>query len=185
MSILRRIILPGASYFVTCCLPRPTRFLFDASLWPILAEGFERARERYDFYLLGYVFMPDHWHCLLAPLGNATISQVIGHIKFNSGFYINRSLGRKGPVWEPRFYDHILWQPDEYARVINYMHYNPCAKELAATPADWQWSSWQDYYAESSPVGIDFVPLPTMQDRPATVPSEWRHGKEEWRVVRR
>ena len=184
MSVLRRINAPNAAYFVTVCLPRRAELRLTDDLLAILAQAVDSARVRCDFHLLGYVFMPDHWHGLFAPLGETTISDVLTPIKSSSGFHINRALSRRGPFWEARFYDHILRKSDDYRKVLNYMHHNPCAAGIAEHPGQWRWSSWQDYYAEGGPVGVDCAMLPRADDRPEQLPAAWRRGEGQWRLNR-
>jgi REP element-mobilizing transposase RayT len=31
------------------------------------ARAFNRARALHRFYLTAWVFLPDHWHCIVAP----------------------------------------------------------------------------------------------------------------------
>jgi REP element-mobilizing transposase RayT len=57
-----------------------------------LARVFNRTRAGHRFYLAAWVFLPDHWHCIVAPQYPQTISQVIKSVKNDRG-----EKGMNGP----------------------------------------------------------------------------------------
>jgi REP element-mobilizing transposase RayT len=40
----------------------------------LLARAFNRARALRPFHLTAWIFLPDHWHCVCAPVDPVTIS---------------------------------------------------------------------------------------------------------------
>jgi hypothetical protein len=47
----------------------------------VLARAFYRARALHPFYLTAWVFLPDHWHCIGAPVYPVTISLATKPVK--------------------------------------------------------------------------------------------------------
>jgi len=66
-------------------------------------------------------------------------------VKVASTLGINRSRHAKGPVWQPRFFDHIVRNVREYQRTMECMHLNPVRRGLVSKPEDWLWSSIHSY----------------------------------------
>ena len=76
------------------------------------------------FYLTAWVFLPDHWHLICAPVYPATISLVMKSIKTSSMILINRRRGESGELWQPRFFDRALRTVKEYNEKVEYIHLN-------------------------------------------------------------
>jgi REP element-mobilizing transposase RayT len=84
VSKLRRPFLSDRYFFITVrLLPRRTNLM--ETDFTLMARAFNRARALHRFYLTASVFLPDHWHCIVAPQYPGTISQVI---KSAGGAYI-------------------------------------------------------------------------------------------------
>ena len=99
VSNLRRPFLSDRYFFITVrLLPRRTT-LMEAD-FRLLARAFNRARALHPFYLTAWVFLPDHWHCIVAPRYPATISQVMKSLKQSSTTGINQHRGTEGELWE-------------------------------------------------------------------------------------
>jgi putative transposase len=44
-------------------------------------------------------------------------------------------------LWQRRFWEHVIRDDGDFARHVDYIHYNPVKHGLVADPFDWQWSS--------------------------------------------
>ncbi len=67
VSKLRRPFLSHRYFFIVVRLLR-RRGKFTEADFALLARAFNRARALHPFYLTAWVFLPDHWHCICAPL---------------------------------------------------------------------------------------------------------------------
>ena len=144
MSKLRRPFLSDRYFFITVrLLPRRTK-LMEAD-FRLLARAFNRARALHRFYLTAWVFLPDHWHCIVAPQYPETISQVIKSVKQSSMTGINQHRGTEGELWQPRFFDRAIRTVKEYREKVEYIHLNPVRAGLVGHPQDWRWSSFNEY----------------------------------------
>jgi putative transposase len=63
---LRRLHGGGDLHFITCSCYRRLKFLGSASRRDLFLEIFEEVREKYDFVVVGYVVMPEHFHILIS-----------------------------------------------------------------------------------------------------------------------
>jgi REP element-mobilizing transposase RayT len=71
VSKLRRPFL--SAFFIVVRLLRRREKLTEAD-FALLARAFNRARALHPFCLTAWVFLPDHWHGICAPVYPVTIS---------------------------------------------------------------------------------------------------------------
>jgi len=50
--------------------------------------------------------------------------------------------GERG-LWQRRFWEHTVRDAGDFARHVDYVHFNPVKHGLAASAADWPYSSFQ------------------------------------------
>jgi putative transposase len=111
----------------------------------LLVRAFNRTRALHRCYLTAWVFLPGHWHCIVAPQHPETISQVMKSVKQSSMTGINQHRGAEGELWQPRFFDRAIRTVKEYHEKVEYIHLNPVRAGLVGHPEDWRWSSFNEY----------------------------------------
>ena len=94
--------------------------------------------------LLAVVIMPTHAHLLFTPLRNeegwlVSLPQVMRLIKGRSAHFINRLLGRHGPVWQEESFDHVLRSSESLNEKMKYICQNPMRAGLVRREADYLW----------------------------------------------
>ena len=149
VSNLRRPFLSDRYFFVVVRLLR-RREKFTEPDFPLLARAFNRARALHPFHLTAWVFLPDHWHCICAPVYPVTISLVMKSVKQSSMSAVNQSRGAEGELWQPRFFDRALRTVKEYNEKVEYIHLNPVRAGLVSRQEDWRWSSYNEYAGTSA-----------------------------------
>ncbi|HEV2728659.1 MAG TPA: transposase, partial [Terriglobales bacterium] len=137
----------------------------------LFLQVLEQGRRRYHFVVLGYVVMPEHVHLLLSEPERGNPSVILQAIK--QGF-ARRLLSRlrkteslqrrslwsgateRGRIWQPRFYDFVVFSEKKRAEKLRYMHRNPVKRGLVLEPDQWAWSSYRHYaYGEAGPVLVN------------------------------
>ena len=68
----------------------------------LLALALDRTRRQHPFYLTAWIFLPDHWHTICAPVYPLTISQVVKSVKISSTILINRRRAERDELWQAR-----------------------------------------------------------------------------------
>jgi putative transposase len=147
----------------------------------------ERVRRRYRLVVLGYVVMPEHVHLLVSEPERGSLSTAIQALKLGvvrtlEGASIGPTSrkrsekwgtpcfdGAKTPnhFWQARFYDFNVWTEKKRIEKLRYIHRNPVARGLVATPEQWQWSSFRWYSSgEAGPVRINDTDILVMTIRP-------------------
>lgn len=162
MPNYRRPFAPGATIFFTVCLAVRRSDLLTREI-SSLRMAVQRTRKERPFGIDAWVVLPDHMHCIWTlPEGDADFSVRWGAIKARfsrslgrAGFTppspigvanggVNPALRRKGEVglWQPRFWEHHIRGPEDYAAHIRYCWLNPVKHGLVDVPEDWQFSSF-------------------------------------------
>jgi putative transposase len=152
----RRVIVHNIPYFITCRTllgvgPPPIQDLASAVL-----HALSCLLEKWQCRPHAYVVMPDHWHALLTTSPPNDISRVMTSVKTQSALKVGRTVKGIGTIWQPGFHDHVCRNEDDFFNALTYIHWNPVAAELVASPEAWPWSSWYAYAEGGSP------PIPTV-----------------------
>ena len=108
--------------------------------------------------------MPDHWHALVAPDHDDTLPNMMDAVKVAGTRRVNARRGLRGSLWQPRYYDEIIWTVKQYHETLDYMHFNPMRRGLVARPEDWLWSSFNSYGGSGAiALEVDRLSLPADQ----------------------
>jgi putative transposase len=126
----------------------------------------EETRVRYQFALIGYVVMPEHFHLLIGEPRIGTPATVLQVLKQRVSRALRRRKGKassrlqlrlwpderatRRSFWQRRFYDFNVWSRKKKIEKIHYMHMNPLKRGLVSHPKDWRWSSFANYQGLST-----------------------------------
>jgi type I restriction enzyme R subunit len=79
-----------------------------------------------EYYEIGdFVVMPNHVHLLMRTLRPESMRRVCRRWKNLSARAFNQSLGRRGRVWQPESFDHIVRSPQRLRMCQEYIRRNP------------------------------------------------------------
>ena len=91
------------------------------------------------------VVMPDHVHLIFTPLTDydamevCSLAEIMDAIKGVSAHRINKAFGRKGRLWQPESFDHVLRSSESLDAKIQYLLDNPVRRGLVARWTDYPW----------------------------------------------
>lgn len=128
-----------------------------------LGAAFRAVRQRHPFHMDAVVVLPDHLHCVWSlPDGDVDYSTRWGLIKAHFSRGVERGerrsasrikRGERG-IWQRRFWEHCLRDEGDYARHVDYIHWNPVKHGYVQRVAGWPHSSFQRHVARGAyPVG--------------------------------
>ena len=150
MPDYRRYRVPGSTYFFTLNLLERRTDLLVRHI-EALREAVARTRAERPFHIDGWVVLPDHIHCMLIlPNGDNDFSNRIKAIKIRFVRTVESSerrssvrvaRGERG-IWQRRFWEHAIRDQDDYARHIDYLHYNPVKHGYVAAVVHWPYSTF-------------------------------------------
>ncbi|MEA3469676.1 MAG: transposase [Thermodesulfobacteriota bacterium] len=152
----RRARTEGGSYFFTVVTHRRRQFLCEPENILLLRKIFTEIKQNHPFSIDAIVILPDHIHSLWTlPAGDSDYSTRWRLIKsefsrqckqrFKGKQTTSRQKKKEQAVWQRRFWEHEIQNEMDFQNHANYIHYNPVKHALAATPADWPYSSFQSY----------------------------------------
>jgi len=98
-------------------------------------------RDRRAILLHGYVVMPDHYHVLLTLREEPSVSGLVRKVHSLFAAHCRRRVGLRGPIWQRRFYDHVVRDEADWHTKLTYMHGNPVRDGLVKVTTDYAWSS--------------------------------------------
>jgi putative transposase len=157
---LKRYYGKGHLHFVTCSCYGRRRYLDTPRLRNLFLAFLEQAREVYGFRVVGYVVMPEHFHLLMSEPDRGTVSTALQVVKQRFARRVNQTDGSEQQIWQRRFYDFNVYSAGKVEEKVGYIHLNPVRRGLAATPAEWVWSS-AGFYAGLSGGLVTVEPVST------------------------
>jgi putative transposase len=140
MPRYRRYFAPGQTVFPTivCHARRP--WLRDEGTRHVALAALRNVRIRYPFRHFAHVLLDDHLHLMLRPAADAQVPRLVGSFK--------RAVQARLPaplpphrLWQRRYYDHVIRDAEDFARHLDYLHFNPVKHGLVEHATKWPWSS--------------------------------------------
>jgi len=150
MTGYRRNFVPGGSFFFTVNLAERRLRLLTEHVGRLRA-AFRDIRSRHSFAIEAIVVLPDHLHAIWSlPEGDADFAVRWRLIKaafsrgLPAGERISASRAAKGErgIWQRRYWEHTLRDERDFARHVDYIHFNPVKHGYVARVKDWPYSSF-------------------------------------------
>ena len=148
----RRNFVAGGTYFFTATLgDRRSSVLIDHIRG--LRAAVRITRGTHPFTIDAVVVLPDHVHIVMTlPAGDADFSIRLSLIKrkftmwvARAGVHIPRHPNGEHALWQRRFWEHTIRDEKDFARHVDYIHFNPVKHGLVARVRDWPHSSFHHY----------------------------------------
>jgi putative transposase len=133
----------GQLHFITFSCYKRAALLREPEARNLFEEDLERVRQWYEFYITGYVVMPEHVHLLISEPERGNMALCLQMLKQNVAQKLK--VERDKPFWYRRYYDFNVWSEKKMIEKLRYMHRNPVTRGLVARPEDWAWSSFRHY----------------------------------------
>lgn len=155
MPNYRRWHAKAGTYFFTIVTYDRRPLLGDPDTVALLREAVAEERSAHAFEIDAAVVLPDHTHFVWTlPPGDSGYSARIGRIKASftrrlraSGRLPEHAIGpgrQRGyaTVWQPRFWEHVIRDREDFNRHVEYAHFNPVRHGHATCPHEWAASSF-------------------------------------------
>lgn len=150
----RRQRLEGGTYFFTVVT-------FERR--PILVKKIDDLRRAFaivmndrPFVIDAHVIMPDHIHMIWTlPEGDAdypTRWRLVKHYfsRMNlpaagESISLSRASKQERPLWQRRYWEHVIRDEQDMNNHIEYIHYNPVKHGVTGSPDEWEFSSFRKF----------------------------------------
>ncbi|MGE3103830.1 MAG: transposase [Lysobacterales bacterium] len=138
----RRYYRAGALVFITLVTRGRAPILLAPNVLGALRRAVAQVSQKHPFRTLAYVILADHCHLLWRmPEEDGDFSLRVRLIKH----FMARQSGLPRPIWQQRFWDHVIRDEQDLHRHLDYVHFNPVKHGHCPTAADWPHSSFRYY----------------------------------------
>jgi putative transposase len=149
----RRARATGATYFFTVNLAERRSSLLVAHI-DALWETLRHVRRAHPFDIDAIVVLPEHLHAIWTlptddadfatrwMLIKAGFSRQIPPVEHRSPSRVTK--GERG-IWQRRYWEHLIRDERDFARHVDYIHFNPVKHGHAMRAVDWPYSSIHRY----------------------------------------
>ncbi len=150
MTNYRRNFISGGCFFFTVNLAVRRLRLLTTHI-DLLREAFRDVRRRHPFNIDAIVVLPDHLHAVWTlPEDDANfalrwrlIKTIFSH-GLPAGERISASRADKAErgIWQRRYWEHTMRDEKDFARHVDYVHFNPVKHGHVKRVSDWPYSSF-------------------------------------------
>jgi putative transposase len=154
-----RVCLPNLTYHVYSRCSEKRDMMESDYFKEVLLEIIRLAQEKYQFEMVSYTIMDNHFHFIIRTVEHgASISKIMQYVKATFAQRYNRIMNRTGPFWNERFKNTII---EESANPLFYLlwllwycAYNPVQKGMVDNPRNYRYGGIHFYLNEESRHGI-------------------------------
>ena len=133
--------------FLTLTTAMRQPWLSTKGVRPRLLEALRATKALHPFRHHGHALLDDHLHLLISVHDGTRVPGIVGSFKQAALAHLRMTpSGIQRRAWQRRYYDHIIRDETDFARHLDYLHYNPVKHGLVSHAGDWSWSSlaaWQ------------------------------------------
>ena len=161
----RRAQVKGGTYFFTVVTHNRKKIFSKVDNVELLRQAFKKIIKKHPFRIEAFVLLPDHLHCIWTlPDHDSDFSTrwrmikshfsrkctIVGWVEERNPTKANASRLKKKekPIWQRRFWEHLIRNDEDLKRHIEYIHFNPVKHNLVKAPKDWQFSSFHRYVSD-------------------------------------
>ena len=179
-------------------MPRKARQLSPSGVYHIMVRGIDKMRifpssddnlyflsilafvQNENFEILGYCLMGNHVHLLAKTSKDKADSMEVAMKSLGVRYvnYFNFKYQRVGTLFQGRFVSQPVTTVGYLLRVLRYIHNNPVAAGMVQDPADYPYSSYQDYFGQRKSTLCQVHTEYALQLRPLDWLREW-HSQPE------
>ena len=158
MPNYRRVKSDGGTFFFTVVTYRRQKFLTRSDCRRALRNAITEVKQDHPFHIDAWVLLSDHMHCIWTMQKNdADFSKRWGLIKAGFSKQVKDLLHREAlmspskrkhresSIWQRRFWEHAIRDDEDFARHVDYIHYNPVKHGYVDRVCDWPYSTFHRY----------------------------------------
>ena len=160
MPDYKRWFLAGGTYFFTVLTYNRRKIFNNANARKIFHRAIDEVQNSHPFEISGIVLLPDHCHCIWKMSADENFSIRWAMIKrrftklwLSAGGWdkpVSASRTKRGErgIWQRRFWEHLIRNQHDFARHMDYIHYNPVKHGYVKCPHQWKHSSFHHWAKE-------------------------------------
>ena len=137
----RRKLCENAWYHVTARSNHQRLLMEPEVVKQMFLDVIARAKKKYSFRLENFVVMGNHFHFLIQPNHEVSLSKIMKWILQTFAIRYNKAHGLWGHFWGDRFFSWIIPNLLEFLRIFAYIDENPVKAGLVVVAEDWKWGA--------------------------------------------
>ncbi|MEJ2170563.1 MAG: transposase [Desulfobacterales bacterium] len=162
----RRAKIKGGTYFFTVVTFKRLKIFSDPGNVALLRCAINKVMQKHPFKIDAFVLLPDHLHCIWTlpqldsdfstrwrliksyfsrDFDQGNVGWVEARNPTNETYPTSRQKKKEKPIWQRRFWEHVIRNQQDLNRHIEYIHYNPVKHGLVRAPSNWAYSSFKRY----------------------------------------
>ena len=141
----RRIIQTGARYHVFSRANRKDGIFESIAMKEIFLQVIRQAKRKYRFSIENFCIMGTHFHFIIRPEVNESLSDIMRWILGVFAMRYNRETGLDGHVWQGRFHSRIIASRADFLRTFDYVSQNPVKAGLVGDAGNWLYGGIAHY----------------------------------------
>lgn len=132
-----RQLRDGARYHVTARANRKEMILDARASKELFLTIVMRAKKRYPFRIENFTVMGNHFHLVIVPIKEASLSRIMQWIMSRFAVAYNKIHGFTGHVWGDRFFSRIIAGLRDLLSIFEYIDENPVKAKQVVHRRDW------------------------------------------------
>ena len=140
MARLSRIVAPDISHHVTQWGNRGQALFAEPGDYALYRDLLAEQCAKRGVACWAYCLMPNHVHLILTPATRDGLSRAVGEAHRRYTAFVNVRARVTGHLFQGRF-GCVAMDEAHMLNAVRYLAFNPVRAGLAATPAQWEWSS--------------------------------------------
>jgi putative transposase len=116
----------------------------DAEDYTYFLELLKTGMKKEDVELHAYCLMPNHFHLLLVPQREGSLSRLMQWVMTSHVRYYHKKNKTSGHVWQGRYKSFIVEQESYYVTLIRYIEANALRAKLVDRAETWEYGSLHD-----------------------------------------
>jgi len=165
----RRTQVGGLVYHVLNRANGRAQIFADARDYAAFLQALRAAQVEHPMRLLHYCVMPNHWHLVVWPERDGSLSRFVGWLTLThtQRWHAYRGSVGSGHLYQGRFKSFLVESDEHLLTVGRYVERNALRAALVQRAEDWPWGSlWQRLHAQVED-------RPVLVAGPVPVPAEW------------
>jgi len=162
MGYKTRNSYPGSDAHVSsrCINYQKSHHLKRKNIKKMFISVVNEANQKYNFKLINYCIMNNHFHMVIhIPKNGDTLSVIMQFIKSVFAKRYNKATKRTGPFWNERYTEKIIQLQDQpiyyFHCLMWYIFNNPVKANLVENPEEYKFSAIKHYLNKNYKDGID------------------------------
>jgi len=169
----------------------------DAEDYEYFLELLYKSAEKEKVAIHAYCLMPNHFHLLLSPEGEGSLSRMMQWLMTSHVRYYHRKNKTSGHVWQGRYKSFIVQKDSYYIEVMRYIEANALRAGLVEKAEDWIYgslyariSTWAHLSESLVELGDDWkdnvnmtMQIDELEKIRNSVNRQAPLGKDEWQIV--